>query len=107
MGRAETLAGGRLTLVRLPHEHTATVTDRLNPTLGHVGFENLIVLCPEEVNFFGSGALVAAIDRHFPGGWYGGALPKNGFWGRAGNGKEILAFLLARLGEKPVRTNAR
>jgi hypothetical protein len=105
--RAETLAEGRLTLVRLPHEHTATVTDRLDPTLGHTGFENLLVLSPEEVNFFGTGELVSAIDRHFPGGWYGGALPQNGFWGRAGrgSGEEVLAFLLNRVGERPLRVN--
>ena len=100
MRRAETLAEGRLTLVRLPHEHTATVTDRLDPALGGPGFKNLLVLCPEEVNFFGSGDLVAAIDRRFPGGWYGGALPRYGFWGRAGNGKGVLAFLFDRIGER-------
>ncbi len=105
--RAETLAEGRLTLVRLPHEHTATVTDRIDQALGGPGFENLLVLCPEEVNFFGSGELVAAVDRRFPGGWYGGALPQNGFWGRDGSGEEVLMFLLNQLGEEPVRTSAR
>jgi len=104
---AETLAQGRLTLVRLPHAHTATVTDRFDQALGGPGFENLIVLSPEEANFFGSGELVAAIDRHFPGGWYGGALPQNGFWGRDGSGEEVLMFLLDQLGEKPVLASAR
>jgi hypothetical protein len=103
----ETLAQGRLTLVRLPHEHAATVTDRLDPTLGGPSFQNLLVLSPEEVNFFGRGELVAAIDRHFPGAWYGGALPQNGFWGRDGSGEEVLMFLLDQLGEKPVRASAR
>ncbi|MGQ0593063.1 MAG: hypothetical protein ACT4QB_10550 [Gammaproteobacteria bacterium] len=111
--RAETLAKGRgrLTLVRLPHDHTATytatVTDRLDPTLGGPGFKNLVVLCPDEVNFFGSGDLVAAIDRRFPGGWYGGALPHYGFWGRAGSGQEVLMFLLDQLDARPVRVNMR
>lgn len=104
---AETFAQGRLTLVRLPHEHTATVTDRLDPTLGGPGFKNLVVLCPDEVNFFGSDELVAAVDRYFPGGWYGGALPQNGFWGRDGSGEEVLMFLLDQLGEKPIRASAR
>ena len=101
--RTETLAEGRLALVRLPHEHTATVTDRLDPTLGGPGFKNLVVLCPDEVNFFGSGDLVVAIDRRFPGGWYGGALPHYGFWGMAGSGEEVLTFLLDQLDASPVR----
>lgn len=102
---AETLAQGRLTLVRLAHAHTATVTDRMDPTLGGPGFENLVALSPAEVNFFGSGELVTALDKRFPGGWYGGALPQHGFWGRAGSGEEVLAFLLDQVGKAPARIN--
>lgn len=103
--RAETLAKGRLTLVRLPHAHTATVTDRMNPALGGPGFQNLLVLSPDEVNFFGNGELVMALDECFPGGWYGGALPQNGFWGRAGSGEPVMAFLLDRIGARPRLAN--
>lgn len=78
---AETLAGGELILVRLPHSRTSAATDRLEPALGGPGCRNLLVLCPDETAFFGAGNLVMELDRAFPGGWYGGALPKRGFWG--------------------------
>ncbi len=81
VAQAQTVANGRLTIVRLPHARTATVADRLQPELGGPGYQNLLVYGPEQVNFFGSGKLVRALDNQFPGGWYGGALPARGFWG--------------------------
>lgn len=81
IARRETYADGRLTLIRLPHARTATVTDRLQPELGGAGYDNLIVLSPDEVNFYGRGGLVRRLVRTFPGGWYGGALPAYGYWG--------------------------
>lgn len=100
---AEGLAQGRLTVARLPHQRAATVADRLDPALGGPGFQNLLVLSPGEVNFFGAGELVTALDRRFPGGWYGGALPEYGFWGRAESGGAVLPFLLQQIGRQPVR----
>jgi hypothetical protein len=76
------LLGGRLTVVRCPHDRTATVTDRLHADLGGPGYVNLLVLGPNEWAFFGEGALVECLDRTYPGGWKGGDLPKAGFWGR-------------------------
>lgn len=78
---AETLLEGKLTITRLPHSRTATVADRLHHALGGAGYKNLLVLCPHEVDFFGTGSLVLALDRKYPGGWYGGALPERGYWG--------------------------
>src|SRR5207244_1932273 len=80
---ARSLAGGRLTLVRLPHGGTATVTDALEPALGGPGYKNLLIVSPDELNFYGTGNLVLALDQQFPGGWYGGSLPERGFWGHA------------------------
>lgn len=74
-------AGGALTVVRLPHARTATVTDRLHPDLGGPGYLNLLVLAPDEANFFGEGRIVTALAQQFPMAWYGGALPDQGFWG--------------------------
>ena len=75
------LLEGKLTIVELPHNRTATVTDRLalDP-----GYRNLLVISPGEINFYGQGSLIACLNKHFPGGWYGGELPKNGYWGIAG-----------------------
>jgi hypothetical protein len=84
---AERLAGGSLTVVRIPHAHASAVADPLalapNPPA------NLLVISPGEVNFFGVGNLVEALDRRFPGGWYGGALPERGFWGAQRPGDEV------------------
>lgn len=94
---AEVLAKGQLTVVRLTHDRTAAVTDRLDPLLGGPGFHNLLVLSPRQVNFFGAGIWIDRLVSEFPGGWYGGALPKTGFWGHSNPPKDVLTFLLAEI----------
>jgi len=94
---AKTIANGRLTVVHLSHSHTATVTDRLQPELGGPGYENLLVYCPDQVNFFGAGELVLELDERFPGGWYGGALPARGFWGHMTPVPDVLPALLGHI----------
>ena len=90
---ARTFANGRLTVVSLPHNRSAVVTDRMENALGGPGCENLLVICPNEVNFFGDGRHVLTLDNEFPGGWFGGALPEKGFWGHRVNSAEVLNFL--------------
>lgn len=105
VSKAETVAGGKLTIVRLPHNRTAVVTDRLDPALGGPGFQNLLVHSPEEVNFYGDGKVIEALAAQFPCGWYGGALPERGFWGRMGAGHEVESFLIQYLySDAPVAT---
>lgn len=72
---------GSLSFVSLPHNHCATVVDALHPALGGVGYDNLLIISPQEVNFFGKGEWVQALAKAFPNSWYGGALPQQGFWG--------------------------
>lgn len=74
----ETILDGRARLARLPHARCSVVTDRLDPD----DPRPLIVLSPGEVNVYAPGPVIAALDRAFPGGWSGGALPAYGFWGR-------------------------
>jgi len=78
--KAYKLANNRLTIVHLPHKRTATVADYLHKDLGGPGFDNLLIICPDEVTFYGEGELVDILNIKYPGGWYGGALPKYGFW---------------------------
>ncbi len=92
---AENSADGLLTIVHLPHSRTATVADRLQPELGGPGYKNLLVYCPDQVNFFGAGEMVLALEKHFPGGWYGGALPARGFWGHSAPMPDVLPILLS------------
>lgn len=91
-------SGGRLTVARLPSARTSPLVDRLRPELGGPGFETLVVLSPGEVNVFAPGDVVRALDKAFPGGWYGGALPDSGFWGRQDSGEDVVSFLEDRLG---------
>ena len=95
--------GGRLTVVRLSHRRSATVTDVLDSALGGPGFQNLLVLCPDETLFFGEGRGIETLRNHFPGGWYGGELPRRGYWGIERSVPEIplMETLEALLTTKP------
>ncbi|MEE8585031.1 MAG: hypothetical protein V3T83_09290 [Acidobacteriota bacterium] len=80
--QAEHDPDGGLTVVRLPHSRTSPLTDFLDPAFGGPGYQNLLVISPGEVNFYGSGELVRRLNEQIPGGWRGGSLPHRGFWGR-------------------------
>lgn len=99
IAKLKLLCNGKLTVVNLPHSRTAVVTDFLQPELGGPGYKNLIVLCPNEINFFGSGDLVSELNKKFLGGWYGGALPEYGFWGYGEPHPDMFNYLLQYLKE--------
>lgn len=88
--------GTHLTIVEIPHDRTATVTDRLDATLGGEGFDDLLIVTPIAAHVFGAGETIDAVRNRFPGGWFGGALPHRGFWGRAGSGREVEDYLAER-----------
>lgn len=90
-------AQGMLTVVVLSHNRASIVADLLLAELGGPGYENLLVISPEEVNFFGDGDSVRMLDKLFPGGWLGGALPERGFWGRRGACKDVERLLVKHL----------
>ena len=102
-GRAETRCAGRLTVVRLPHARTATVTDVLDAGLGGPGYANLVVFCPGQTVFFGSGRCIDALRKSYPDGWHGGELPERGYWGLARSlaESEILPRLETAIVTKP------
>lgn len=99
-GALDARAGGRLLVARLPHARTAPLVDRLHQELGGPGFETLLVQSPGEVNAFAPGPVILALDRAFPGGWYGGALPKEGYWGHSGHPEGLDEFLLDQAGKR-------
>ncbi len=70
-----------LTVVRLPHDYTGTVTDMADPLFGGKGVTDILAIGPNEWGFYGSGARVQALAEHL-GGWLGGALPGTGYWGQ-------------------------
>lgn len=71
----------RLTIVSLPHDRSATVTDRLHAASGGPGYDILVLFGRHETNVFGDGPLLEHLHTVFPGGWLGGNLPLRGFWG--------------------------
>jgi hypothetical protein len=79
--RAKSLYGGRVKIVELPHEKTATVTDVMEKELGGPGFENLIILSPQQTMFYGTGKCIDRLKWEYPEGWWGGELPLRGYWG--------------------------
>lgn len=76
-------ADGRLTIVQLEHSRTATVTDVLHTSLGGPGYQNILILSPQQTLFQGSGRAIEWLKAKYPHGWWGGALPQRGFWGIA------------------------
>lgn len=100
---AEMLADGRLVVVRLPHEHSTAVADRLELTDDPP--ENVLVLSPNEANFYGNGDLVLRLDQRYPGGWSGGALPARGFWGRTPEPPDVVTFIVAAI--EPYQSRAK
>jgi len=99
------LAGYRLAVVRIEHEHASAVADFIHPVFDGPGRENMLVISPREANFDGMGMLIRALDVQFPGGWYGGSLPERGYWGRLLDSTvttdAIIAFLVTRLAGAP------
>ncbi|MGO9740544.1 MAG: hypothetical protein ACLPN5_03330 [Roseiarcus sp.] len=75
--------GGALQLIELPHRRMAAAMDPLALALWPA-LPEALVEAPGEIGYFGRGAGVLALDAAFPGGWRGGHLPENGFWGHAG-----------------------
>lgn len=71
---------GRLTVVETAAPTSSVIADLMHPALGGAGADNLLVLTPETVSFFGDGHVITALED-VPGCWWGGALPEHGFWG--------------------------
>ena len=57
--------------------------------------QNLLVLLPGIVSFYGHGKWIMAM-RDWPSCWFGGALPDKGFWGAPIAGKEQEALVINR-----------
>ena len=66
----------RLDILEIPFKHTSTITDRL---FGK--YQNLLLITPEMINFFGDGRIAQKLGKAFKASWYGGNLPEDGFWG--------------------------
>lgn len=93
LAAARRLCVGRLIVVTMGHGRIAVVEDRLHRESGGPAVQNLLVLSPGQLDFSGDGGAVMALNRRYPGGWYGGALPGRGFWGLKGEAPGVVAYL--------------
>ncbi len=86
------------------HDRTSTVTDALHSALGGPGYDQLLVCSPHEANFFGAGEVIAALDATYAplqATWWGGALPRRGYWGTSPcppDVRDVTTELVSRLG---------
>jgi hypothetical protein len=71
---------GALTLVRTTAPTSSAIADFLLPEYGGPGADDLIVVMPDKIAFFGLGTVIDRL-KDTPGSWYGGALPARGYWG--------------------------
>jgi hypothetical protein len=100
LSKLEYLLDGRLVVAHLPHNKTAALVDRLQPEAGDPSVQNILVISPDEINFFGEGKAVLALAEQYPQGWYGGDLPIKGFWGMEGKNNQQLQIIFNMLEKK-------
>jgi|SRR5580658_3281430 hypothetical protein len=79
---------GRLTIVHTRRSRSSAIVDFLQPELGGPGYDRLFVAMPGEVAVFADGQAIHELARHYPSSWWGGGLPKSGFWGMRVNSDE-------------------
>lgn len=89
----ENTCDGLLTVIRMPHSKTATVTDRL---FGK--YKNLIIISNDgEINFFGDGKLCNDLQTKFEGSWSGGSglgtRGGNAYWGINSDKSGVLEYV--------------
>ena len=95
---AQRTVEGRLTTVELPCARASVVADLIEPVLGGPGADQLLVIMPSELAFYGDGGVVDALDAEtadVDGSWSGGGMPVRGFWGGIPKDDEAKARLLA------------
>jgi hypothetical protein len=93
---------GGTTVIETDLETSSPIADFLDPALGGPGYESLLVLLKKKAAFFGDGVRIMRLKERFSPSWYGGNLPKAGYWGceySADNSRgAILAFLETKSG---------
>ncbi|NLF70127.1 MAG: hypothetical protein GX575_13895 [Candidatus Anammoximicrobium sp.] len=98
-------AAGRLSVVDWTFDRVSAVADRMERALGGPGYENLLVRGPHTTTFFGDGPAVEFLTCGFPGSpkerWWGGDLPRRGFWGGTLAGQEVEEALVDFLASPP------
>jgi hypothetical protein len=71
---------GDLVIVRTAAPTSSAIVDFVLPEYGGPGADDVVVVMPGKLSFFGRGAVIERL-KDVPGCWWGGALPERGYWG--------------------------
>jgi len=88
---------GRAAWVETTSNTSSAIADRMHADVGGPGYERLIVVMPGKVAAFGDGTMIEALRLAFPGSYWGGDLPRAGFWGMDLPGKAERQQTLERI----------
>jgi len=72
---------GRLTEVTTSSLTSSAIADRMLPVMGGPGHDALLVVMPGKLAAFAEGRAIQRLAAEVPGGYWGGDLPRRGFWG--------------------------
>jgi hypothetical protein len=89
--------GGALVIVRSTAPTSSAIVDFLLSEYGGPGVDDVLVVMPDKVAFFGRGSVIEDL-KSVPGWWYGGALPEFGYWGamlQRSSAEEVVARVVA------------
>lgn len=93
---------GQLLVIRTDQPTSSAIVDFLDPVYGGPGVDDVLVVMPDKLAFFGHGAAIDAL-ADMDGCWFGGDLPTRGFWGIAevsdARRSEVLRRLVTVLGD--------
>ncbi len=70
-----------LAWIETSSDTASAIADGMDADLGGPGHAGLVVAMPGEVAMFADGALIARLADMVPGSYWGGDLPRAGFWG--------------------------
>jgi hypothetical protein len=72
---------GRLTEIRTTSNTSSAIADGMLPVVGGPGHDALLVVMPGKLSAFADGAAIQRLSHAVPGGYWGGDLPRRGYWG--------------------------
>lgn len=67
---------------------------------GHIAAMLELHATPSSVNVFGDGRLIEFLRNVYPEGWYGGQLPKRGFWGASADCDAVIQNVASFIAER-------
>ncbi len=99
---AERCRADGFTEVTTTSNTSSAIADLMLPALGGPGYDSLLVVMLGKIAVFTCGDAIQRLAAAFPGSYWGGDLPRRGFWGMEGGGEDrTLSQIRIILGELP------